>query len=293
MNRSLTIDYLRSFIAIVDTGTFAQAAGRVGRTVSALSLQINKLEEQTGQRLFEKSGRRMVLTAAGQNLLDHARTILSANDAAVAALSAERLSGTVRLGVLHDAMESVIADVLAEFSRLHPLARLDIHVDTSRALVDALEADKLDQVIAFKVETRLPSDLLADVPMLWIARPHHRWNPDQPLPLVLLEEPCAFRRAALTALDHAQIPWRIVVTSASLAAVRTSVEAGLGATVRTEHFLEALGTRAQVLRSLPPLPTKQLLLYRRVPNLTSRTGRALRAACLERFGNKAAELPAA
>jgi len=55
MSRSLSIDFLRTFIAIADAGTFAAAAERVGRTVSAVSLQIDRLEEQVGRALFQKS----------------------------------------------------------------------------------------------------------------------------------------------------------------------------------------------------------------------------------------------
>jgi len=102
MSRTLSIDFLRTFVAIADAGTFAAAAERVGRTVSAVSLQIDRLEEKVGRALFQKSGRRMEPTSDGRQLLDHARTILAANDAALSAMSSDRLSGTVRLGVLHD-----------------------------------------------------------------------------------------------------------------------------------------------------------------------------------------------
>src|SRR5215475_10914482 len=83
MNRTLSVDFLRTFVAIADAGTFAAAAERVGRTVSAVSLQIDRLEEQVGRALFQKFGRRMEPTSAGRQLLDHARTILAANDAAL------------------------------------------------------------------------------------------------------------------------------------------------------------------------------------------------------------------
>jgi DNA-binding transcriptional LysR family regulator len=287
MTRSFTIDYLRTFVAIADVGTFAAAADRVGRTVSAVSLQIDKLEEQAGQLLFEKSGRRMVLTPSGRDLLDHARTILAANDTAMAALTTERLSGIVRVGVLHDVLESTMAGVFATFTAQHPAARLEITVDTSRALVEALDRDELDQVIAFQVETRRPSERLAMVPMVWIGAETFLDRLPSPLPLVLLDEPCAFRRAALTALDNGGIAWRVVLTSASLAAVKTAVASGLGITARTQHFVDATQRVGRVLKQLPMLPEKQLLLYRRQDVLTSRTGLAFQAACREAFGTAA------
>jgi len=70
MSRTLSIDFLRTFVAIADAGTFAAAAERVGRTVSAVSLQIDRLEEQVGRALFQKFGRRMEPTSAGRQLLE-------------------------------------------------------------------------------------------------------------------------------------------------------------------------------------------------------------------------------
>src|SRR5215510_9978661 len=97
MNRTLSVDFLRTFVAIADAGTFAAAA------------------EQVGRALFQKFGRRMEPTSAGRQLLDHARTILAANDAALSAMTSDRLSGTVRLGVLHDGIEAAATTVLADF----------------------------------------------------------------------------------------------------------------------------------------------------------------------------------
>src|SRR5215831_9889145 len=203
MNQTLSIDFLRTFAAIADAGTFAAAAERVGRTVSAVSLQIDRLEEQVGRALFQKFGRRMETTSAGRQLLDHARTILAANDAALSAMSSDRLSGTVRLGVMHDGIEAAATTVLADFMTTHPEARIEVVVDTSQALIDAMEAGKLDQAIAFQVNTRLPRDTLGLVPMRWIGNRQRSLIDERPLPLVMLEEPCAFRRGPRTdALDR-------------------------------------------------------------------------------------------
>src|SRR5262245_34472424 len=88
----------------------------------------------------------------------------------------------------------------------HPEARIEVVVDTGQALIDAMEAGKLDQAIAFQVNTRLPRDTLGLVPMRWIGNRQRSLIDERPLPLVMLEEPCAFRRAAVAALDEAGIP---------------------------------------------------------------------------------------
>lgn len=282
MAANLDLDCLRTFVAINDTGTFAAAGERVGRSLSAVSLQVDKLEGQVGQALFGKVGRRMLPTNAGLQLLDHARTILAANDAALGALNQAKLSGTARMGMLHDVLEGALAEALDEFSKSHPSVRLEITVDRSRTLLDGLEAGAFDQVIAFAFETRLPSELIALVPMVWIGqRPGHQ-AALRPLPLVLLDEPCAFRRAALSALDHAGIPWRVVLTSPSLSAVRAAVRAGLGVTVRTPHFVGRTSQRLCALDDLPALPETPLRHYAQARKLSPASA-ALKAACIERI----------
>ena len=282
MTANLDLDCLRTFVAIHDTGTFAAAGERVGRSLSAVSLQVNKLEGQVGQALFRKQGRRMLATPAGERLRDHARAILAANDAALSALRHEQLSGTARLGLLHDVLEVVLAEALGEFTATHPRVRLEVVVDRSRALIDAVEAGSLDQAIAFEHETRLQGELIMLVPNVWIGVRPGLGGVERPLPLVLLDEPCSFRRAALSALDAAGIPWRIVLTSPSLAAVRAAVLAGLGITVRTPHLLGPPADRLMVLDGLPALAETPLRHYRGLGHMPD-ASKALKAACIDRI----------
>src|SRR5262249_60114490 len=104
-------------------------------------------------------------TSAGRQLLDHARTILAANDAALSAMTSDRLSGTVRLGVLHDWIEAAATTVLADFMTTHPEARIEVVVDTGQALIDAMEAGEPGPATAFQVNTRPPRDTPGLVPL--------------------------------------------------------------------------------------------------------------------------------
>src|SRR5262249_61225066 len=98
----------------------------------------------------------------------------------LSAMSSDRLSGTVRLGVRHDGIEAAATTVLADFMTTNPEARIEVVVDTSQALIDAMEAGKLDQAIAFPVNTRLPRDTLGLVPMRWIRHRQPRLNHQRP-----------------------------------------------------------------------------------------------------------------
>ncbi|HXB51688.1 MAG TPA: LysR family transcriptional regulator, partial [Rhizomicrobium sp.] len=95
---NLPTELLRSFAAIVDAGSMLRATERVFVTQSALSLQMKRLEDLVQAALFQREGRRLALTPAGQSLLGHAREILDANDRAVLAMSGDVLAGPARIG---------------------------------------------------------------------------------------------------------------------------------------------------------------------------------------------------
>ena len=85
---NLPTNLLRSFVAIVDTGSMLNASEKVFVTQSALSLQIKRMEELLQQSLFHREGRRLTLTPAGDLMLDYARKILTLHDEAVTAVMA-------------------------------------------------------------------------------------------------------------------------------------------------------------------------------------------------------------
>src|SRR5260370_37061803 len=99
---NLDTDILRTLVAAQQLGGFNRAAQQVGRSQSAVSQQIRKLEEQLGQALFRKEGRGLALTEAGDVALSYARRILSLNDEAVAAGRRSTIAGSVRFGVPTD-----------------------------------------------------------------------------------------------------------------------------------------------------------------------------------------------
>ena len=108
----LDTDQLRSFLAIVDSGSFTRAAERVHKTQSAVSMHIRRLEEQLGCALFVKQGRGARLTDEGERLIEFARRIIQVEAGALAALSRKGLRGAVRLGIPDDYAESFLADIL-------------------------------------------------------------------------------------------------------------------------------------------------------------------------------------
>src|ERR1700722_20929387 len=94
----LDIRSLRSFVAVVETGSVTEASRRMGRTQPAITLQIRRLEEQTGKQFFEPMARRPLLTRDGEVLLGYARAILRMHDELWNRLQAKAVDGRVILG---------------------------------------------------------------------------------------------------------------------------------------------------------------------------------------------------
>jgi DNA-binding transcriptional LysR family regulator len=232
---TLDLDVLRTFVTGHDLGTFAAAAERLGRSQSALSLQLRKLEAQTGETLLRKNGRGLALTPAGEIMLSYARRLIELNDEAVTAVRGTAVEGWVRLGLVQDFAESWLPALLGRFARAHPGVRVEARVDRGAILAAAVAKGDLDLALVWGDLPGPHRTELAGMPMVWVGAPQHALAAMRPVPLVTFEPPCVFRDAAVRALDGAGIPWRVTFTSPSLAGLWAAIEAGLGITPRTRQ----------------------------------------------------------
>lgn len=265
--RSVTfeLELLRTFVAGVELGSFALAARKLGRSPSALSAQLRRLEEQAGAPVFRKSGRGLALTAVGETLLAYARRLLELDDEAAIAVRGVEVEGWVRFGTQEDLGAGLLPDVLRRFARAHPKVRIEARVARNAELLQRVKSASLDLALVWGDGSAAPNgQRLVELPMCWIgASEFLPASRAAPVPLAVIESPCQFREAATAALDRARVPWRLAFTSASLGGVWAATSAGIGLTVRT-----ALGQPAEVRalgpgpRGLPALPTLGLALHR-------------------------------
>jgi DNA-binding transcriptional LysR family regulator len=211
----------------------------------------------------------MVLTADGRRLLHYARRILALNDEAKASLRRAGVEGPVRLGTNQDLAESSLPDALARFALTYPAATLEVTVESSATIKAMLDDGALD--LALTLDQPESGDdanarSLAPEPLIWIgnghAPPSGAPTNAAPLPLVLCDERCGIRAAALAALEAARLPHRIVYVSPSLAGLRAAVRAGLGITARGERALEAGLAPVAGKPRLPALPELAVMLSR-------------------------------
>lgn len=255
------LDVLRSFVFGIELGSFAKAADRLGRSTSAVSAQLKKLEDQVDSPILRKSGRGMVLTPTGEILFGYAKRLLELNDEAATAVRGTELEGCVRLGLQEDFGEHLLTEVLGSFARAHPRIRIEARVSRNAELLELVTSGRLDLALAWDSGSGTPhSQFVAELPMCWIGRADWTYTASsESLPLVAFESPCLMRSAATNALDHARIPWRVAFTSPSLSSIWAAAGADLGITVRTQAGLPA---HLRVLDGLPELPKIGLILHR-------------------------------
>lgn len=253
---------LKNFVAIAETGTFSNAAEIVGRTQSALSLQIKKIEDGLGCQLFDRSGRKVKLTEQGEIFLGYAKRIIQLQMEVYSRLKEPDVQGEIRLGTPEDFATHYLPDVLSTFRKHHPRVQLKVSCDLTLNLIDGFQGGEYDMILV----KRDPRDAKGGAkvwrePLVWAAADHHEL--EEPLSLVLSPQPCIYRARALAALDKDKKPWRISYTSPSLAGTIAAVKAGLGITVLPANMIPKGIHPIRKEIKLPELADAEIALMKR------------------------------
>jgi DNA-binding transcriptional LysR family regulator len=257
----LQLDWLRTFVAVVDAGSLAAAAPALHRSPSAVSMGLRKLEDAVGRPVLSRGPRHLSLTAAGHELLVHARRLRAAHTEALDALHGSALSGALRIGVPDDYAVAHLGPVLRAFGPRHPAVEIQLSCAQSTALLPQIARGELDLAIVSCAASRGAQPLFEE-PMVWVgAADFDCWRRD-PLPVAAYEAGSLARRAALAALSQARRRHRVVCNTPSLAGQLAAVESGLAVAALTRcsvpsHLL-VLGER----QGLPPMAPMQVAVVR-------------------------------
>lgn len=257
---NLDLDLLRTFVAVADLNTFAAAAAAVCRTQSAVSQQMQRLEQLVGKELFARHGRNKLLTEHGIQLLGYARKILRFNDEACMSLMFSNLQGVLTLGASDESADTILPFLLNRISSVYPKLALDVSVKRNAFMVEMVNEHKVDLVVTTHRPGQFDCLTLRTSPTHWYCAAEYVLQKGEPVPLVLLDDPSPFRDMVLTALNEANIPWRLAYVASTLPAVRAAVKAGLGVTARP---VEMMSPDLRVLGKsdgLPALPDTEYLL---------------------------------
>ncbi|MGH6742837.1 MAG: LysR family transcriptional regulator, partial [Bradyrhizobium sp.] len=208
MSALIDIDQLRTFVAIVETGSFTKAAEVVHKTQSAVSMQMKRLEERLGRSIFARDGRVSKLTEDGDRLLDYARRIIKLNVEALAAFDDKELTGRVRLGLPDDYADRYLPEIMARFSRAYPGVELTVICEPSVQLIERIDSNDLDLAIVTDCGTPRASETFRRERLLWVTSNRHPTHLEERLPLALGRPTCSWRRTAIERLEKVNRPHR-------------------------------------------------------------------------------------
>lgn len=277
MARVLDITPLRSLIAVADTGGFHRAAASLHLSQSAVSQHIRRLERVVGRALVEPEGRRARFTTSGETLLAEARQIVAAHDEALQRLAIPEADEIV-IGATDHAADHLLPPVVAALGRSFPDLQVRFRFDRTARLNEAVDQGSIDLAVFISEASTQRGTLIGSLPLVWCAAAG--WTPpppQQPWPLIAIEEPCAIRKSAMSVLAKHRIRAKVVGEAAYLAGVLNAARAGLGVTL-----LALAGAPPEGLTQrddLPPAPPISLTARTRLgtdPQVTKTVLRVLR-----------------
>ncbi|WP_306144463.1 LysR family transcriptional regulator [Roseibium sp. MMSF_3412] len=257
---NLDSDLLRTFLAVAETGSITDGGARIGRSQSAISLQIARLEQTVGQSVFHRNGRGVILTDAGKQLYPVAKDVTARLDATLRDLTATPLRGTLRLGIPDDHGRAKLTQIVGNFARSHPQVQLDVTCSLSPDFPDMLSKGRLDLAV-YEVQNPAPGEeVVYEDPTHWVMSKHRNLLDMEPLPVALFDRACWWREAAIASLTSAVKAYRVVYSSQSVAGVKAAVEAGVAVGVlgksSIDHSMTVLGEK----QGFVPTPSSKLVI---------------------------------
>lgn len=276
-------DLLRSFVTVVDLGSFTRAAEALGRTQPAVSLQIRRLEDLLRSQLINTEGRQIRLTDAGMALGPYARQILRLNDDIVAYYANESLSGWIRVGVPTDFSNDFLLGAITRFAATHPDVKIEMESHLSKDLRQQLTTDRLDLVVAIaptKDEAFLVNS--ATITPVWAVAEDFRWDKRLPLPLIRHPDPCEYAERMRNSMRIARKNWKTVLVSGDVSGIQAAINAGIGASALTQATMLPGMRVGSEEEGFPPLTPLRIGLFYKHARL-SKAGHGLAQWIMEQI----------
>lgn len=230
--RNLSVDFLRSFVTIAQTGSYTLCAERLNRTQPAISLQVKKLEEFVGKKLIIRENKRLMLTLAGSQLFDFGMKILLLNDQAMLEFGRPHVSGNIKLGIPSEFSTTLMPKIIRRFTQTYPEISLEVHCALSKDLLCEPLKNQFDLILSLQ-EIPDPSQngyIITDQ-LVWVGSQRFINNIPDKLPIIAAPSPCLYRKRAMEELSKHNKKWQIIYTIADLNGIQTAINEDLGITV--------------------------------------------------------------
>ncbi|MBB4053245.1 DNA-binding transcriptional LysR family regulator [Devosia subaequoris] len=262
MAAPLDLDQLQSFCAIADCGSFTEAARRVNKTQSAVSMQIKRLEERLGQTLLTRDGRSVSLTHHGEVLYERARKMLRTNAEILDHFNDSDLAGSIRFGVPDDYAVRLLPVILSSFQRTHPRIAVDVACMASEQLLEGMKAGRYDLIVFTQGTDHNFGDLFRTEKMFWVSSHGGRALASEPLAIACGPNCCIWRKDAMEQLDRSGMDYRVAYTSSNATAISSAVLSDLAIGFLPESALQPGMRVIGEEYGLPRLADAQIALTR-------------------------------
>ncbi len=256
----MELRHLRSFVAVADSGSISLAARRLNITQPALSRQIQDLERDMGVRLFDRIGRRVILTGDGGDLLGRTRRVLADVDALqgrARALGGGE-GGILRIGAPPQFIESALPEVLAAYRRARPGVEVQLVEDGANPLLRRVQHGELHLAVGvLRGEEGFQSRLLYPLRVLAVMSRRHRFAGRKSLrvtdlaneTILMLAKGFQTRELFEEACQAAQVEPHVLLESRSPQSLVALAQAGLGVAI---IGLASRGILADIFLRTPP-----------------------------------------
>lgn len=273
-------DLLATLLAIEQTGSFTQAAARLGIRQPTVSQHVRRLEEQVGRLLVQRDTHSVNLTADGEAMAGFARTILGAHEQAASYFSGSKPRGRLRIGMSDDLALTRLPEILRDFRRANPAVDYDLTVDQSGLLHQRLESDRLDVFIGKRPRGEERGQLVKRDRLVWVGTPSTKIDFGKPIPLVIYPAPSVSRSEMHRALTRAGLPYRSACICNGVNGLIAGVAAGIGISALAASLVPAQLTPLGSAHKLPELGSIDLLLLTNPRTAQRPAVRALTATVL-------------
>jgi DNA-binding transcriptional LysR family regulator len=257
----LDLDQLQTFCAIADCGSFTEAARRVNKTQSAVSMQIKRLEERLGRNLLSRDGRTVALTADGEALYARARRMLRTNAEIMDLFTDGDLAGSIRFGVPDDYAVKLLPAILSSFQRTHAKIVVDVKCQPSEELLEGMKSGKYDLIVFSQGTNEEYGELFRTERMFWVASHGGQALSQEPLPIAGGQH-CCWKDNAVEVLNRIGRDYRIAYTSSNAIAIASAVLTDLAVGFLPESALQPGMRVISEEKDLPRLRDAQIAIMR-------------------------------
>ncbi|OAJ69290.1 LysR family transcriptional regulator [Gluconobacter cerinus] len=269
MARPFDLEQLNTLILVSEMGSISAAAPRLGRSQSAVSEQVKKLEEMCGLSLFIRSKNGVKLTPAGERLVNYGRQLLALSDAAHRDLQGLQLEGDLRLAITDYFRPRTLPSILRRVRDNFPRLRLHVSVRKSALIEHDASDGEFDIGLSMTI---LDTDakrreaahqaILRTEPLSWVAHKSFSLSENGVLPLVVMPDSCSLHQFTVRQLDQGGIRYSVMHTASGIAGLQLALDAGLGVTCLNAS---AIPEDAQLFTTTPALPRLPQVAFTLVP----------------------------